>query len=219
MGWHDHFCKTFVCNAGSSDLGEPAKKKRQRDDGSNFYKCVNRPEALQRFYEACGAIDQHNRHRQHLLKLEKTWQTKRWQTRVLYSVVVGMVTVDAHLMCAHVLPDRHSDSKESMARFVAKLTAQMMPEHVPRAPTASPAASLVSTCATSSDPGPGCHLEKIGRKLIVDGKNAGKFRPGDGRCKMRIKAKRRGKDGRAPKTMWRCALHPDIPLCSNQNCN
>jgi hypothetical protein len=42
LGWHDHFYKTFVCNAGSSDLGEPAKKKRQRDDGSNFYKHVNR---------------------------------------------------------------------------------------------------------------------------------------------------------------------------------
>jgi hypothetical protein len=46
LGWHDQFCKTFVYNAGSSDLGEPAKKKRQRDDGSNFCKCVNRPEAL-----------------------------------------------------------------------------------------------------------------------------------------------------------------------------
>jgi hypothetical protein len=219
LGWHDHFYKTFVCNAGSSDLGEPAKKKRQRDDGSNFYKYVNRPEALQRFYEACGAIDQHNRHRQHLLKLEKIWQTKRWQTRFLYSIVVGMVTVDAHLMCAHVLPDRHSDSKESMARFVAKLTAQMMPEPIPRAPTASPAVSSISSLSTASDPGPGCHLEKIGRKLIVEGKNAGKFRPGDGRCKMCIRAKRHGKDGRAHKTIWRCALHPDVPLCSNHNSN
>ena len=148
LGWHDHFYKTFVCNAGSSALGEPAKKKRQREDGSNFYKLVNRPEALQRFYEACGAIDQHNRHRQHLLKLEKIWSTKRWNTRVLYSIMVGMVTVDAHLMSAHMLPDRNSDSKESMARFVAKLAAQMMPEDVPRAPSASPAVSLVSSRLT-----------------------------------------------------------------------
>ena len=27
VGWHDHFYKTFVQNEGSSDLGEPAKKK------------------------------------------------------------------------------------------------------------------------------------------------------------------------------------------------
>ena len=219
LGWHDHFYKTFVCNAGSSDLGQPAKKKRQRDDGSNYFKFVTRPEALQRFYEACGAIDQHNRHRQHLLKLEKIWLTKRWQTRVLYSVMVGMVAADAHLMSAHLLPDRHSESKESMARFVAKLSAQMMPdEEPPGPPTASPATSLVSFSSASSDPG--CTLEKIGKVVIVEGKGAGKFRPADARCAMCIFHKRRhGTTGRATKTIWRCAKHPDVPLCSAHKAN
>ena len=232
LGWHDHYFKTFVCNAGTSEPGEPAKKKRQRDDGSNYFKLVDRPVALQHFYDACGSIDQHNRHRQHLLKLEKIWRTHRWQTRVLYAVMVGMVTVDAHLMCAHLLPDRNSDTKESMAGFVAKLVAQMLPDEIPGPPsTESPAVSVMSTPSSEgTTPGASsaaeCYLEKIGSTIIGPGhQNAGKKRPTDSRCCMCITAKRRAvkKDGtstgRAPKTIWRCGIHPDVPICHTHASN
>ena len=78
--------KTFVCNAGTNINmpGATAKKKRQRDDGSNYYKEFQRPEAMELYYAGCGKIDQHNRHRQYLLGLEKRWATQKWQTRIRY---------------------------------------------------------------------------------------------------------------------------------------
>jgi len=98
LGWHDHHYKTFVCNAGTNMPGSTAKKKRQRDDGSNYYKEFQRPEAMELCYAGCGKIDQHNRHRQHLLGLEKRWATQKWQTRMLHSVLISMTVVDAFLM-------------------------------------------------------------------------------------------------------------------------
>jgi hypothetical protein len=61
MGWHDHHCKAFACNAGTNTPGATAKKKRQRDDGSNCYKEFAWPEALELCCAGCGKIDQHNR--------------------------------------------------------------------------------------------------------------------------------------------------------------
>jgi hypothetical protein len=44
--------------------GTTAKKKRQRDDGSNYYEEFARPEALELHCAGCGKIDQHDRFRQ-----------------------------------------------------------------------------------------------------------------------------------------------------------
>jgi hypothetical protein len=63
LGWHDNHCKTFVCNAGATMAGTTAKKKRQRDDGSNYYEEFARPEALELCCAGCGKIDQHDRFR------------------------------------------------------------------------------------------------------------------------------------------------------------
>ena len=77
VGWHVHHYKTFVANAGSTQWATPAKKKRQRDDGSNYWREVPRPGVCEIYYSANGKIDQNNRTRQYLLKLEKTWATNR----------------------------------------------------------------------------------------------------------------------------------------------
>ncbi len=48
---------------------------------------MERPRALETHYKASGAIDQHNACRQGLLKLENFWKTKRWQTRMVTSIL------------------------------------------------------------------------------------------------------------------------------------
>jgi hypothetical protein len=105
--------------------------------------------------------------------------------------------------------NNHRETLEALGAFEAlALTISSPPTSSPRALPRIP----------STNSGVGSN-KKIGRKLIADGKNSGKFRPGDGRCETRVKVKRRGKDGRAAKTTWRRALHPDVPPRSNHNSN
>jgi hypothetical protein len=162
--------------------GATAKKKRQRDDGSNYYKEHQRPEAMELCYAGCGKIDQHDRHRQHLLGLEKQWATQKWQTRMLHSVLISMTVVDAFLMCAALLPDRGlEDANGSMDTFVTKLVAQVLSPvpiieraaHTPgsgssNAPTAN--ASSVSSSSSAPPPPPqpphSCTLMRIGTTIM-----------------------------------------------------
>jgi hypothetical protein len=41
-----------------------------------------------------GWVDRHNRFRQDILGLHRTWKTKRWQTRIQLEMI-GMAVVDA----------------------------------------------------------------------------------------------------------------------------
>ena len=101
LGWHDHHYKTFITNTGTDSDGEPAKKKRNKVNGSTYYKPVDRPTVLETFYSACGKIDAHNRFRKYLLKLEKIWEVKLWQKRIITSAIATTV-VDAFLTYGHL---------------------------------------------------------------------------------------------------------------------
>ncbi len=50
-----------------------------------------------------GHVDRHNRFRQGLLHLAKTWKTKTWQTRIQLELL-GMTLVDAFLACRVCMP-------------------------------------------------------------------------------------------------------------------
>jgi hypothetical protein len=193
LGWHDHHCKTFTCNAGAIVPGTAAKKKRPREDGSNYYKECARPEALELHCTGCGKIDQHNRFQQCTLGLEKKWRTQRWQTRVLHSTFVGMTTLDAFLMTQALLPDRGlEDADGSMDTFVTKLVAQMLPPAPLLEPSVSTPGSSSSFSSTtvgppSEPPESERHLYKltrVGRATIQSGTQAEKKRPLDQRCTL-----------------------------------
>ena len=216
VGWHDHYYKTFVANAGSTQWATPAKKKRQRDDGSNYYREVPRPEVCEIYYSANGKIDQHNRTRQYLLRLEKIWATKRWNSRFMYTVLCGMTCVDTFLTCASLVPDRHGETDGSFASFLSCLVDQIMPPEntmVELTPQSSASVSL----SESDTPGGECELEKIGMVVIKDGAGKGRNRPKDARCAMCLQGDRKTK-GRAPKTIWRCK-RCKVPLCSTHKSN
>ena len=233
LGWHDHHYKTFICNAGTNMPGTTAKKKRQRDDGSNYYKECARPEAMELYYAGCGKIDQHNRFRQYILGLEKKWRTQRWQTRMLHSMFVGMNTLDAFLVTQALLPDRGlEDADGSMDTFVTKLVAQMLPPAPLLEPSVSTPGSSSSSSSSSTTVGPPsasneterqlCKLTRIGQATIQSGAQAGKKRPLDQRCTMCQRAGRTENEtsNRAPKTTWMCSVCPDTCTCNvkNRNC-
>ena len=55
---------------------------------------VLQPKACEIYYNICGSIDQHTRHQQDTLQMEKKMQIKNWDKRVITSLF-GMYCVDA----------------------------------------------------------------------------------------------------------------------------
>ena len=54
---------------------------------------MSHPKYSEIYYNTCASIDQHNRHRQDTLKIEREMQTKSWDKRVTTSIF-GMYCVD-----------------------------------------------------------------------------------------------------------------------------
>ena len=113
---------------GTTELGDPAQKKRQRETGRNyriqvtvfclslsppvclslsapicFCLKVPRTKIIQDYQENTGYVDCHNRFRQHILGLATVWKTTRWQTRVLQDIF-GIALVDSYLLARKFMP-------------------------------------------------------------------------------------------------------------------
>ena len=58
---------------------------------------IAQPKAAEMFYKAAGKIDQHNRHRQDSLRLERKLQTTDWSKRVNITIF-GMIVIEAFLL-------------------------------------------------------------------------------------------------------------------------
>ena len=87
---------------------------------------VPQPEVCQIYYDTSGAIDQHNRHRQDTLQIERKMQTKIWDKRVTTSLF-GMYVVDAWLMykgCTTASAD--DNPKVSQKEFYCQLAEELI---------------------------------------------------------------------------------------------
>ena len=103
-------CVCFVFTSGFSTRKGRAYMSKFRDSLGNYcQREVPRPECVARYYAVSPKVDNHNQRRQFLLALEKAWLPKGegacW--RRLYSTVLGICVVDAHLLCEHFLPVGH----------------------------------------------------------------------------------------------------------------
>ena len=83
------------------------------------------PEVCEIYYDTCGTIDQHNRHCQDTLQIERKMQTKSWHKRVTTSLF-GMYVADAWLMykgCTTASADASPklNQKELYCQFAAEL--------------------------------------------------------------------------------------------------
>ena len=114
--WMDRDRRYFISTASTLQPGQPYTRVRWRQqerqdilDEDQDGDAVNNEEAVKQkltipqpkcseiYYNTCGAIDKHNRHRQDTLMLEKKIETKTWDKRVTTSLF-GMYVVDAWLM-------------------------------------------------------------------------------------------------------------------------
>ena len=114
--WMDRDRRYFISTASTLQPGKPYTRVRWRQqerqdilDEDQDGDAVNNEEAVKQkltipqpkcseiYYNTCGAIDKHNRHRQDTLMLEKKIETKTWDKRVTTSLF-GMYVVDAWLM-------------------------------------------------------------------------------------------------------------------------
>ena len=69
-----------------------------------------RPDIVSQFHRFAGKIDEHNRIRHDILRLTKTWKTKRWDVRVNMTIL-GMIMVDSLLVHKHTTGGKHLDGR------------------------------------------------------------------------------------------------------------
>jgi Transposase IS4 len=99
--WADRERRFFISTCASAAPGRVIERRRwrQKDTTPNAAPVLDeirlpQPEAVQIYYDGCGRIDEHNRHRQDSLNLEKKVQTMSWAHRANHSIF-GMCVVDA----------------------------------------------------------------------------------------------------------------------------
>ena len=102
--WVDRDRRYFISTCSSLDAGTQILRTRwtQADKGVNAEperqeRQIAQPKAAETFYMAAGKIDQHNRHRQDSLRLERKLQTTDWSKRVNVTIF-AMTVIDAFLL-------------------------------------------------------------------------------------------------------------------------
>ena len=78
------------------------------------------------YYDTCAAIDQHNRHRQDTLCIERKIKTKSWDKRVTTSLF-WMYVVDAWLMyTGATIKTLHSEPELDQQEFYCALSEELI---------------------------------------------------------------------------------------------
>ena len=102
--WIDRDRRYFISTCSSLEEGGRILRTRwsQLDKMPNaspqrLEKEVAQPKAAETYYTGCGKIDQHNRHRQDSLMLEKKLQTNDWSKRVNLTIF-SMIVIDSFLL-------------------------------------------------------------------------------------------------------------------------
>ena len=82
----------IICRQRWSQVNKEVNAEPERQE-----RRIRQPKAAETYYTGCSKIDQHNRHRQDTLRLERKLQTNEWHKRVNITIM-GMIVVDAYLL-------------------------------------------------------------------------------------------------------------------------
>ena len=101
--WMDRNRMQFISNTSSLYLGDAFSRKRLRQLESTETNAdpvmvqmeINQPAVTQLYYEGNAKIDEHNRTRQQVFKLEKKIHVKDWENRVNHTIM-GINDVDTY---------------------------------------------------------------------------------------------------------------------------
>lgn len=190
--------------------GTEAQYKRQKDDGTNFVRKVKCPDVIGTYQKAAGVVDEHNRFRQGVLRLEYFWKTKQYEKRMLVCMLSTCMVNAFHAWEYELGPDVHNDDTKissRIIRFVVLVIDAILPslQEGPASPS-----------QTSNHP---CQLETIDKQVTTTGSNVGHKYAITRACTQCVKHKRRnGKGGkRARTTAFRCRVHKDVYLCNSDH--
>ena len=197
----------FLFVLGVTAPGNPALKRRQRDNGRTYKIPVDRPKIIEDYNKNMGYVDRHNRFRHDILGLAHVWRTKKWQTRMIVEII-GMVIVDTFLLARKFMPKYMNlgDEESTFWKFMEGLVPQIYPDREEGSSIAEPDNRVL------------CTQVKLPPYTISSGKYAGKIRTQQQRCIYCVKHKRKGGDGRATRTSWTCICHPQHYCCKNAAC-
>jgi hypothetical protein len=96
FAWSQKSISFFVSTVGTTTAALESYASNFEDEyGNTCSKLIRRPEIVDFIYRFLPVIDNHNKSRQHLLKLEKKWPTKDCWFR-LFTSLVGFSVVDLY---------------------------------------------------------------------------------------------------------------------------
>lgn len=123
--WMDRNRRYFVANTSTINDGRPYNRTRWRQvdttvnaEAEQVELVVRQPKICEIYYDVCGMIDQHNRHRQDTLMIERKLVTDDWSKRVNLSIL-SMIMVDTWLVYNHCTNPEHEVQK-SFYEFLAE---------------------------------------------------------------------------------------------------
>ena len=132
--WVDHERRHFIANTGGLMAGSNSVRNRWRQldptpnaDPVRAESEVPQPLATEIYYETCGKIDQHNRHWQDTLMLEKKVEVKRWDARVNLSLL-AMMFVDTWLVYSQCT--NAQESNYTQKQFYTDLAEELIDNRV-----------------------------------------------------------------------------------------
>jgi hypothetical protein len=130
--WVDRERRYFISTASSVSPGKPIVRERMRqlvqDDFTlpeRVELTIQQPEACEIYYSCCAKIDQHNRHRQDNLQIEKKIGVKDWSLRVNLALL-GMCIVDSWKMWSQITLNPNGSPSELQSQFFSKLATELI---------------------------------------------------------------------------------------------
>jgi hypothetical protein len=94
FAWSQSSTAFFISTVGTTGPAKESYRSSYEDEyGQKCSKLIRRPEIVDFIYRFLPVIDNHNKSRQHLLRLERKWPTKDCWFR-LYTTLIGMSVVD-----------------------------------------------------------------------------------------------------------------------------
>jgi Transposase IS4 len=127
--WVDRDRRFFISTCLSTTAGREISRQRWRQvdrtpnaEPEKIWINIAQPKVAQVYYDGCGKIDQHNRHRQDSLNIDKKLSTTIWHKRVTYSLL-GMMAVDAYYLFCGI---RGGQPIQGSKHFFEQLATQLV---------------------------------------------------------------------------------------------